>query len=206
MTAEAEAKLTASLADDTAIRHLVQNWAVWRDTGDWDRFAELWHPEGEMATTFFKGPAARFIETARRGAGNALVQHILGGTAVRVNGARAVVDTRMTINMRLPVERELCDIVCTGRFYDLLERHGDRWLLVMRQPIYEKDRIDPVEPGAAVKLDRALLDQFPSGYRYTAYAQERMGLSVFRSLPGTGGEPLEPLYGRGEAWLSADPA
>ena len=189
------------LADETAIRRLVENWAVWRDTGDWDSFATLWSPDGEMATTFFKGPATRFIEAARGAAGGLLVQHILGGTAVRIRDARAVADTRMTINMRLPVEGVPCDVVCTGLFHDLLEKQGGRWLLVRRQPIYEKDRIDPVEPGAVVALDRALLDQFPSGYRYTGYAQERLGLKVFRTLPGTGGEPLAPLYARAEAWL-----
>lgn len=190
-----------ALPDEMAIRQLVENWAIWRDTGDWDNFAELWSPDGEMATTFFKGSARRFIEAARGAAGGILVQHILGGTAVRVCNGRAVASTRMTINMRLPVEGVLCDVVCTGLFHDLLEQQGGRWLLVHRQPIYEKDRIDPVEPGAVVTLDRALLDQFPIGYRYTGYAQERLGLKVFRTLPGTGGEPLAPLYARADAWL-----
>lgn len=189
-------------SDETAIRRLVENWAIWRDTGDWDRFATLWTPDGEMATTFFKGPARQFIEKARGAAGGILVQHILGGTAVRLRGGRAVSDTRMTINMRLPVERVLCDVVCTGLFHDLLERRGEQWLLARRQPIYEKDRIDPVEPGAVVELDRALLDRFPAGYRYTGYAQERLGLEVFRGLPGTGGEPLASIHARAEAWLA----
>ena len=193
-------------ADETAIRQLIENWAIWRDTGEWDRFAELWNHDGEMATTFFRGPAKRFVEAARGAASAVLVQHVLGGTAVRLHAGRAVADTRMTINMRVPVEGVLCDVVCTGLFHDLLKKRGDRWLLALRQPIYEKDRIDPVEPGAVVTLDHELLEQFPVGYRYTGYAQERLGLKVFRMLPGTGGEPLGVLRARADAWLAGGEA
>jgi hypothetical protein len=37
-----------------------------------------------------------------------------------------------------------------GRFYDFLEKREGRWGLVLHQPIYEKDRMDPVDP--AVRL------------------------------------------------------
>ncbi len=29
--------------DRLAIRDLVENWVVWRDAGDWERFATVWH-------------------------------------------------------------------------------------------------------------------------------------------------------------------
>jgi hypothetical protein len=31
-------------ADRFAVRELVENWALWRDAGEWDRFASVWHP------------------------------------------------------------------------------------------------------------------------------------------------------------------
>jgi hypothetical protein len=49
-----------------------------------------------------------------------------------------------------------------GRFYDFLERWDDVWAIALRQPIYEKDRLDP---AARLKLDRLLLERFPEGYR-----------------------------------------
>ena len=53
----------------------------------------------------------------------------------------------MTINQRAEVDGVLVDVVCTGRFYDFLEKREGRWGIVRRQPIYEKDRMDPVDPG-----------------------------------------------------------
>ena len=69
----------------------------------------------------------------------------------------------------------LCDVVCTGRFYDFFEKVGGKWLMVRRQPIYEKDRMDPVDPAATVKLDPAVLAKYPEGYRHLAYLQAQVG-------------------------------
>ncbi len=75
----------------------------------------------------------------------------------------------MTISQRALVDDVACDVVCTGRFYDFFERRDDAWRIVLRQPIYEKDRLDPVDPAATLKLDAAVLLQFPEGYRHLAY-------------------------------------
>ena len=59
-------------ADRFAIRELVENWALWRDAGDWERFATVWHPtEGWMTATWFQGPAPEFIGPAARGSSQA---------------------------------------------------------------------------------------------------------------------------------------
>ena len=46
------------MRDDRAeIRQLVEDWALWRDAGDWERFATVWHPtDGWMSATWFQGP------------------------------------------------------------------------------------------------------------------------------------------------------
>jgi len=44
---------------------------------------------------------------------------------------------------RARVHGVVCDVVCTGRFYDFLERRDGRWGIALRQPIYEKDRSTP---------------------------------------------------------------
>jgi hypothetical protein len=128
------------------------------------------------------------------------ILHFLGGTTIDVAGARAVAQTKMTISQRGPVEDNVCDVVCTGRFYDFLEKRG-RWGLVLRQPIYEKDRIDPVDPSAKPVLDRKLLASFPEGYRHLAYLQARIGYKVKTDMPGLDGPEVEALYARGAAWL-----
>jgi hypothetical protein len=139
-------------SDRLAIRDLVESWAVWRDAGDWERFRTVWHDDGVMMATWFQGPADEFIRVTKEGwAKGVSILHFLGGSSVDVAGDRAVAQTKMTISQRGEVEGVLCDVVCTGRFYDFFERRAGRWGLVLRQPIYEKDRIDPVDPQARAR-------------------------------------------------------
>src|SRR5207253_7746118 len=133
------------------------------------------------------------------------ILHFLGGISIDIAGSRAIGQTKMTISQRAAVEGVECDVVCTGRFYDFLEKRGDRWGVVLRQPIYEKDRIDPVDPSASLVLDPGLLARFPEGYRHLAYLQVRVGYPVKPDMPGVRGPEVERLYERGAAWLAGEP-
>jgi len=97
------------------------------------------------------------------------------------------------------------DVVCTGRFYDFFEKRDGRWAIVLRQPIYEKDRMDPVDPAARLSLDATLLSRFPEGYRHLAYLQTVIGFKVKPDMPGLKGPEVEALYARGRAWLEGGP-
>ena len=198
--------MAGQAADRQAIRELVENWAVWRDAGDWDRFATVWHPDGRMMATWFQGPAADFIRVSREGFERGVrILHFLGGISVDVSGDRAIAQTKMTITQRGAVHHVLCDVVCTGRFYDFLERRDGRWGLVLRQPIYETDRIDPVDPSARLDLDAETLDAFPEGYRHLAYLQAGLGFQVKPDMPGLTGPAVQALYERGGRWLAGGP-
>jgi len=194
--------MTDDLMDRLAIRDLVENWAVWRDAGDWERFRTVWHDDGVMMATWFQGVADDFIRVSREGFEKGVnILHFLGGTSVDVAGPRAIVQTKMTIAQRGNVEGVVCDVVCTGRFYDFLEKRDGKWGVVLRQPIYEKDRLDPVDPAAHLELDAELLGRFPEGYRHLAYMQTKLGFTVKRDMPGLKGEEVQKLYARGKAWL-----
>ena len=125
-----------------------------------------------MMATWFQGGFEEFIKVNDEGwARGVRILHFLGGSAMNVAGDRAIAQTKMTISQRAPVNGVICDVVCTGRFYDFFARRDGRWGLVLRQPIYEKDRLDPVDPAARLVLDRDLLNRFPEGYRHLAYLQ-----------------------------------
>jgi hypothetical protein len=194
------------LRDRTLIRELVEAWAVWRDAGDWDRFRTVWHSEGRMMATWWQGGFEDFISVSREGFAHGVrILHFLGGSAIDVVGDRAIAQTKMTIAQRADVEGVACDVVCTGRFYDFFERRDGRWGLVLRQPIYERDRLDPVTPGAVPALDAARLERFPEGYRHLAYLQEGIGYDVKRDMPGPTGPEVEALVARGARWLEGGP-
>ena len=192
--------------DRVAIRELVDNWAIWRDAGDWERFRSVWHDDGYMMATWFQGPAADFIRVSREGFERGVnILHFLGGTSIDLAGSRAIAQTKVTIMQRAPVHDVLCDVALTGRFYDFLEKRDGRWGVVLRQPIYEKDRIDPLDPSATLKLHPKILERFPVGYRHLAYLQTQVGYNVKRDMPGLKGPEVEALYARGRRWLSGVP-
>jgi len=209
---ESVSTASASAADPHAsdrrvITELVINWAIWRDAGDWDRFRTVWHADGRMMATWTQGTVEEFIAMSRAGIEKGVnILHFLGGTSVDVNDSRAIAQTKMTISQRAVVDGALCDATCTGRFYDFFEKREGRWGLVLRQPIYEKDRLDPVDPSATLALDRELLASFPEGYRHLAYLQTRLGYPVKKDMPGLWGPTVEALYARGRTWLEGEAA
>ena len=192
--------------DRLALRDLIENWAIWRDAGDWERFRTVWHPDGMMMATWTQGTGDEFIAMNKAGWERGVsILHFLGGTSIDLNGDRAVCQTKMTISQRAEVHDVLVDVVCTGRFCDFIERRGGRWGFVLRQPIYEKDRMDPVDPAATVELDSEILARFPAGYRHLAYLQTRIGYEVKRDMPGLRGPEVERLYASAKAWLDGGP-
>jgi len=194
---------TAPNADELAIRSVIENWVLWRDAGDWERFASVWHPDGYMAATWFQGSAEDFIAISQDGfEAGVRILHFLGGTSVDIHGERAIGQTKMTISQRSEVHGVVVDAVCTGRFYDFFGKLEGDWKLVRRQPIYERDRLDPVDPAAEIHLNPEQLARFPEGYRHLAYLQLEAGFEVKTGLPGLIGEAVERLYREGADWLA----
>jgi hypothetical protein len=192
--------------DRLEIRELVENWVVWRDAGDWERFRTVWSDDGRMMATWTQGTADDFIARSKAGWEKGVkILHFLGGQSIDVAGTRAISQVKMTITQRAVVDDVEVDVVCTGRFYDFLERRDGRWQLVLRQPIYEQDRMTPVDPGARPELDASLLAGFPEGYRHLAYLQTRIGYDVKRDMPGLRGPEVEALYRSGADWLRGEP-
>jgi hypothetical protein len=192
----------SEVEDRRVIRDLIENWAIWRDALMWARFRTVWHDDGRMMATWFQGTADEFIKVSQEGYERGVrILHFLGGSSIDIAGSRAIAQTKMTISQRASVDGIVCDVVCTGRFYDFFEKRNDRWGLVLRQPIYEKDRLDPIDPAAELQLDRNLLAQFPEGYRHLAYLQTRIGYKVKTDMPGLDGQNVAALYRRGEDWL-----
>jgi hypothetical protein len=194
--------LVEQLSEKQLIRELIENWALWRDAGEWDRFKTVWHSDGVMMATWFQGSFEEFIKVTIEGWNKGVsILHFLGGSTIDLRANKAIAQTKMTISQRGPVDGVLCDVVCTGRFYDFLEKREGKWGLVLRQPIYEKDRIDPLDPSAVLKLDDTLLSQFPEGYKHLAYIQTKIGYVVKKDMPMLKGLEVQALYARGREWL-----
>jgi hypothetical protein len=192
----------SEILDRLAIAHAVQNWALWRDAGQWDRLRSLYTPDAKVHATWFVGSAQQFIERSIESAKNGpRVQHFIGPTSVDLNGDKAIAESRVILLVRAALEGIEVDVTCHGRFYDRFLRQAGEWRIAERMGIYEKDRIDPVVPGAIVRLDPTTLARYPEGYRHLAYVQASGGACITPDLPTPGSDVLARIYREGSEWL-----
>jgi hypothetical protein len=195
-----------AMFDRLAIREVIENWVLYRDAGDWERFKTVWHEDGYMMATWFQGSAAEFAKVSKEGMDKGVsILHFLGGMTIDIAGDRAIAQTKMSISQRAPVHEVVCDVVCVGRFYDFFENRNGSWAIVLRRLTYEKDRIDPVDPSKKLELDPKVLSRYPMGYQHLAYLQAGLGFPVKTNMPGSRGPDTEALYALGKAWLAGHP-
>ena len=194
--------LNSEALDRQLVREAVENWVVWRDALMWDKFRTLWHPDGRMVATWFSGTVDEFIKVTKEGYDKGVrIFHYLHGSSIEIKGTRAIAMTKSTISQRAMVDDVECDVTCDGRLYDFLEKRKGKWGFVLCRRIYEKDRIDPVDPSVTLKLDQTLLKRFEIGFRHLGYLQSKIGYKIPKTMPGLDNADVKALYAKGADWL-----
>jgi hypothetical protein len=201
----------SAVADKIACAEVIQNWGVFRDHGRWKELRATFTTDGHISVSWFRGPFEQFVERCRAsyGAGHTWSRHHLFASTVTVNGDRAMAETPVVIRVRQPFGGIAVDLSSCSRFLDRLERHGELWLIAERAAIYERDRLDPVEPSPAFDklFEGANTAQYPEQYRYMAF---RLAHAEGRSLASViyrdGGPETADLYARFSGWLAGSAA
>lgn len=192
------------LIEKLTITELVQSWAMYRDIGDWERLRSTVHADATMTATWYHGSFEGFIEALqaswRKGSRS---QHFVGSTVVEIQGARAIAQTRMSILVRGMLGDQAVDVTSVGRFFDCVEKRQGKWRIAKRCVIYDKDRMDAVNPQTSIFLESELLEKFPEGYRHLAYLQTKSGGVVNPNLPTASGPAVDQLLTQAQAWLHA---
>jgi len=192
-------------SDKTVCAELIQAWGFARDQGKWDDLEAIFHPGGEIAVSWFRGPYPEFVAHCRRNFGKGSeAKHLLWPARVRVNGARATAETSVAILVRQTIEGIAVDLNSNGRFLDRLERRDGVWKMVERAALYEKDRLDPVEPSPKFDALMAGADaaKYPAPYRYMAYRVHAAGRTLAEPVHYDGRPETETLKARYATWLS----
>ena len=189
--------------DKLAIAEVIQNWALWRDGGNFAGLRSTFHPDAIMTSTWFSGPAEDFVARAETRKPGGRSAHFVGGSSVRLNGDKALAETPIILLLREQVDDIEVDVTCHGRFFDRLVKSEGAWRILRRGVIYEKDRLDPVRPDAVLALDEAILRRFPEGYRHVAYVQIKRGMVVATDRPTLPSPERDRLYREADAWLNA---
>jgi hypothetical protein len=189
-----------------ACAEVIQAWGLYRDQGKWPELTATFVPEGQIAISWYSGSFAGFVDRCRKSfdAGQRSKHHILP-SVVRVIGERAVAETSIVIHVRQTIDGVPVDMTSHARFLDRLERRDGRWAIVERTAIYERDRLDPVEPSEAFgKLFTARdLSVYPEAYRYMAARLVAAGRALAPVVYRDGTPETDQLYARYEAWLGS---
>ncbi len=199
------------IADKFAIAELIQAWGVYRDQGKWQELRGTFTPEGHISVSWFRGPFEQFVERCRANfaAGHTWSRHHLFTSSVKLAGDRGVAETPVIIRVRQMFRNVPVDLTSCSRFLDRLERHAGGWLIAERAAIYERDRLDPVEPSRAFerlfKAGRAA--RFPEQYRYMAFRLAHApGRALAPVIYRDGGSETADLYAHFAGWLAGEAA
>ena len=170
------------------------------------------HPPAEPKAFGVGGGASQellgfreFVDRCRQAfdAGQRSKHHIFP-SVVRVAGVRALAETNIVILVRQKINGVLADMTSYARFLDRLERRDGRWVILERTAIYERDRLDPVEPSEAFdKLFKASdLSVYPEAYRYMAARLTAAGRALAPVVYRDGSPHTAQLYARYDCWLA----
>jgi SnoaL-like domain len=203
--------LADTFADKIACAELIQAWGVARDQGKWKKLLATFTSDGHISVSWFRGPFEQFVERCRAsyGAGGSWSRHHLFVPTITLNGDRALAETSVIIRVRQKFNGIDVDLTSCSRFLDRLERQdkrdGGRWLIAERAAIYERDRLDPVEPSAAFDALFAAANtaQYPEQYRYMAFRLAHApGRTLAPVIYRDGGAETADLYARFADWLA----
>ena len=199
--------IVANFADKLACAELIQSWGVFRDQGQWKELRGTFTPDGHISVSWFRGAFEQFVERCRAsyGSGHSWSRHHLFTPTMHISGDRAVAETPVIIRVRQPFDGIAVDLTSCSRFLDRIERHGGGWLIAERAAIYERDRLDPVEPSSA--FDELFKDantaRYPEQYRYMAFRLAHAeGRSLAPVIYRDGGAETADLYERYSRWLA----
>ena len=198
-----------TLADKAACAEVIQAWGVCRDQGRWQELRGTFTSDGHISVSWFRGPFEQFVERCRANYGTGWSRHHLFVPTVKLNGDRATAETAVIIRVRQKFNGIDVDLTSCSRFLDRLERHAGGWLIAERAAIYERDRLDPVEPSDAFDelFAQANTAQYPEAYRYMAFRiAHAAGRTLAPVIYRDGGPETADLYTRFADWLAGKAA
>ncbi len=186
------------LEDRQSIADLMTGW-IHRDLGEWDSLRNLFHPDGSIEITWFKGKFTDFVDgSMRMGASDLKTKHVITSPVVTFNGDKAVVET----NAIVVGENVVLGMGCEGhcRFYDRVEKRNGVWKIVSRHSIY--DMATFTFPRGIVELDTAAIQRYPREYAALAYLLDKSGFPVTDVYPTKGSDQEKAVKTSAQAWLA----
>jgi hypothetical protein len=199
--------LIQSLFNEREIAAVVNGWGFARDQGDWERLRACYHEDGEMHIMWTADSADAFVERLKARPPmppGEHQKHQVGSPDIRLAGGRAVSEAHISLFSRLLIDEIWFDFTAWIRFYDLFERRAGAWRIAKRSAIYEKDRMDPLNPSEvpAGYFEGMDLSGYPEACKFMCYRHSKNNRSPAPGLATAGSAAEAALRAEGERWLT----
>jgi len=198
---------STAIEDEHQIASLLIRWGHARDSDDWEILSGCFHDDATIHISWITGPAQDFIARSRTMAATRKpgehTKHLISAPWIRINRDRAFSRCHANLYIRSTMDGHEFDLQSWIRFFDLLERRDNVWRIVKRTAVYEKDRLEPVDPRGVPKdfFDDMELSAFPTSAKFLCYRQLRSGRSPSTNIISAYSDEERALREEGEAWL-----
>lgn len=198
------------LLAEVEIRHLLVRERFYRDTSQWTKFRESWHPDArhtEIQVSWFSGDIDEFLAASQEMVkGGTLATHMIVPVDVHFSPChrKAVSESTGNITFRFKLDGDTYELISWTRFISRLEKVGTDWKLAGLEAIYDRDSISPVM--SSTREANASSFKYEGGresYSSLAWFLEQRGLPVNNDLAGTDRpDSVGELMDRQFEWLS----
>jgi SnoaL-like domain len=142
--------LSTLIEDEHQIASLLIRWGHARDSNDWETLAGCFHDDATIHISWISGSAKDYIARSRAMAAarkpGEHSKHLISGPWIRVNRDHVFSRCHVNLYIRAVMDGHEFDVQSWLRFFDLLEKRDNVWRIVKRTAVYEKDRLEPVDP------------------------------------------------------------
>ncbi len=197
--------------DRSEIINLACKSTITRDSGMWDELVGCFHSEAEFTSSWWHGKPSDFIRIASKKLNAARQEggdqkHLTGNHWVEINGNRATVECDQILFVRRPINGVQLDFATWSRKLFLMEREDGEWRIWRRFVIYERDRMDPVDPtiGAEEYFDPEAMSKYPEKLRHHLWRNELKGSAPSKELCIKGTEQEEKVRDEAQKWVEGN--
>jgi hypothetical protein len=193
----------ARLLDRTEIFDLVRFERLCRDQRDFAGMVGCYVANAPVRTSWFDGTVEDFAAASRKKmSSGSQAKHWIMPARLEIKDDRALVESPACIFDRLTFDGVEFDIFQYCRFFSRVIKTADGWKLGSFEGIYQRDRIETVDPRQAPPVDWELIATLRPSYKFMGYTQIKRGYTLNPELLGDDRpDLLAAFYARERQWL-----
>jgi hypothetical protein len=206
-----DSKRLRESVDRSEIVNLIGKSILTRDSGMWDRLAECYHSQAEFTSSWFKGKPSDFLgaardqmEVSRRAGGEQ--KHLTANHWIEINGDHATAESDLILFMRTTIKDVELDVATWSRRLQLFAREKGEWKIYRRWVIYERDRMDAVDPTISPEsyYDHEALAKYPEKLRHHLWRNDFLGSATEKAIVLRGTPEEAAAREEARRWLQSD--